>query len=353
LVSATNTPATAAVIAENGRRAVLKRLFRVGTPDIMSLLQRKDLPGLVEALQDKSPDVVSKAAEAITSLHRQGDEAERRQGAGTAPALIDAYDRVCGPGGWLFNNRKRVAAYALIEALGEIRAAGARERLMWVVSDKAYDKVDRGVAMEALARIFGTAMGPWFVSLLDDPDRAQAASFALVELGEEGLQLLREYLLRPDRLAASRPRGDAGNALEKTVAAGGTHAAAAQAILAEADTAEHEAERQRAEEREALAVLRQAEEREAETKRRQHEELAAKLAGRIGSSQWVVPGGTIEPGPKHDQYERALERCRRLGFPVREYEESESNEIGRFWAEVGFEGEVFTIDGGRGFRDVM
>jgi hypothetical protein len=255
-----------------------------------------------------------------------------------------------------FENTVRVAGYALIEALGEIRAAGARDLLVWVVSDKAYavyDIVDRGVAMEALARIHGTAMGPWFVSLLDDRYRSQPAAFALLALGEEGLPFLREYLLSPDRLAASRPRGDAGNALEKAVAAGGIHAAAAEAILAEVDAAEHEAERQRAEEREALAVLRQAVEREAETKRRQHAELAAKLAGRLGSSQWVVDGGTMQPGPKRAQYEAALERCRRLGFPVREYEEPESNEVSRFWAEVEFEGELFIMDGQRGFRDVM
>jgi HEAT repeat protein len=95
------TAAAAAVIAENGRRAMLKRLFYLGRPDIMSLLRRKDLPGLVRALQDKSPDVVRDAAEAITSLHRQGDEAERQQAAGTAPALMDAHTRVCGPGAWL------------------------------------------------------------------------------------------------------------------------------------------------------------------------------------------------------------------------------------------------------------
>ena len=333
---------------------MLKRLFHSGRPDISLLLQRQDLPGLGQALQDKSLDVVQHAAEAITSLHRQGDEAQRRQAAATAPTLIDAYDRVCGPGGWLFDNAKRVAAYALIKALGEIRAAGAGERLMWVANDTAYhDTVDREVAMEALARISGPTIGPWFVSLLDDPDRAPAASFALVALGEEGLSFLREHLLRPDRLAAKRPRGDAGNALDKTVAAGDIHAAAAEAILAEVDAAEHGAERQRAEEREALAALRQAEEREAETKRRQHEELAARLAGRIGSSQWVLPGGTIKPRPTRAHYEAALERCRRLGFPVREYEESESNEVSQFWAEVEFEGQVITIDGGRGFRDVM
>ena len=59
--------------------------------------------------------------------------------------------------------------------------------------------------MEVLARISGPAMGPWFVSLLDDLDSAQAASFALVALGDEGLSFLREYLLRPDRLAAESP----------------------------------------------------------------------------------------------------------------------------------------------------
>jgi len=332
---------------------MLKRLFHAGQPDVMRLLQRKDLPGLVQALEDESPDVVRKAAEAITSLHRQGNEAERQQAAATAPALIGAYTRVCGGGGWAFQNTVRAAGYALIEALGEIRAAGARELLMWVVSYDAYDIVDRGVAMRALARVSGTAMGPWFVSLLDDPARAQPAAFALLALGEEGLPFLREYLLSPDRLAASRPRGDAGNALVKAVAAGGVHAAAAEAILAEVDAAEHEAERQRAEEHEALAVLRQAEEREALAKRRQREELAAKLAGRLGNSRWVVDGGTIRPGPQRAQYEAALERCRRLGFPVREYEESESDEVSRFWAEVEFEGELFIIDGQRGFRDVM
>ena len=92
---------------------MLKRLLHIGQPDIMRLLERKDLSGLVQALQDKSLDVVKHAAEAIASLHSQGDEAERQQAAGAAPALIDAYDRVCGPGGWLFDNYKRVAAYAL------------------------------------------------------------------------------------------------------------------------------------------------------------------------------------------------------------------------------------------------
>lgn len=332
---------------------MLKRLLHVGQPDIMRLLERKDLSGLVRALQDKSLDVVKHAAEAIASLHSRGDEAERQQAAGAAPALIDAYDRVCGPGGWLFDNFKRVAAYALLGALGEIGAAGARDRLMWVASDKTHhDEVDRGVAMEVLARISGPAMGPWFVSLLDDLDSAHGASFALLALGEDGLSLLREYLLRPDRLAGSRPQGAAGNALEWTVKAGGTHAAAAEAILAEVDAAEHAAERQRAEEREALAALRQAEEREAEARRRQHEELAARLAGRIGSSQWVLPGGNIRPSTRA-HYEAVLERCRRLGLSVHVCELPESNEVSEFWAEVEFEGEVVVIDGGRGFRDVM
>jgi len=330
-----------------------KRLLHFGQPDIVSLLRRKDLPGLVRALQDESPDVVRDAARAIASLHREGDEAERRQAAATAPALMDAFTRVCGPG-WAYRSiAVKSVGHEIIHALGEIRAAGAREMLMRVASDSAHDDVDRWVAMPALARVAGTAIGPWFVSLLDDPDRGHPASFALLALEEEGLSFLRGYLLSPDRLAASRPRGAAGNALEKTVASGGIRAGAADAILAEVDAAEHEAERQRAEEREVLAVLRQAEEREAEAKRRRHEELAVKLAGRIGSSQWVIPGGTIRPRPTHDQYEKALERCRRLGFPCHEYEESESNEIGRFWAEVEFEGELFVIDGGRGFRDVM
>ena len=62
---------------------MLKRLLHFGPPDVASLLQRKDLPGLVQALADKSPGVVRDAARAITSLQRQGDEAQRRHGGGS------------------------------------------------------------------------------------------------------------------------------------------------------------------------------------------------------------------------------------------------------------------------------
>ena len=164
-----------------------KRLLHFGHPDIMSLLQRKDLPGLVRALQDKSPDVVRNVARAIASLHRQGDEAERQQEAATAPALMDALTRVCGAG-WAYRSiAVRSVGQEIIRALGEIRAAGAREMLMRVVSDNAHDQVDRWVAMPALARVAGTAMGPWFVSLLDGPDRGHPASFALLALEEDRL----------------------------------------------------------------------------------------------------------------------------------------------------------------------
>jgi hypothetical protein len=84
---------------------------------------------------------------------------------------------------------------------------------------------------------------------------------------------------------------------------------------------------------------------------RQREALAAKLVALVGSPTWKIAGRTITLGPK-SSFEAMLERCRRLGFPVRDSEDSESNEVSHFWAEVDFEGETLLIDGLRRFREV-
>jgi hypothetical protein len=323
---------------------MLKRLFHLG-PDVATLLQRKDVPGLVRALRDDSFEVVAAAAEALATLHRDGDEAVREQLAGSVDALLDAYSRWSG-------GFPQTVAYALMRALGETRAMAARDRLMAAVQSKLADDTHRGVAMDALVRFPDASIGPWLQGFLDDPWRGQHASFALVSLGDEGLRLLGEHLLRPARLAAGGWRGSAAFALETTAAGAGPHAAAAAAILAEVDAAELETQRQRERDEAALAARREAEASAAAEALRQHKELAMRFAKTLGFSSWVRDGGVIEPGPQRAQYVAVLERCRRLGLPVREYEDSESNEVSHFWAEVDFEGEVVVIDGRRGFRDV-
>jgi hypothetical protein len=323
---------------------MLKRLFHLG-PDVPTLRQRKDVPGLVRALGHESAEVVGEAAEALAALHEEGDDPVREQVAGSAGPLLEAYVRWSGA--W-----PHTVAYALIRALGETGATAARDRLMSTVTSDAVDDVQRGVAMDALARISGAALGPWFQGFLDDPGRGQHAAFALVSLGDEGLRVLREHLLRPARLAAGGWRGHAANALEKTAAGASPHAAAAAAILAEVDAAELETQRQRERDEAALTARLEAEAGETAEARRRHEELAKRLVAKLGGYDWVKDGGIIQPGQQRAQYVAALERFRRLGLPVREYEESESNEVSHFWAEVDFEGEVVVIDGLRGFRDV-
>jgi len=316
----------------------------------------EDVDGLLRALRDPSPTVVRDAAMAIGSLYLHGGEPSHNKAEAAGPALLESYARLQGELSNLNYHQviekgdRATAQWAIIDALGTVRATGAESLVASLVKDRQADPYLRGRAAAALGRIGGTAHLPLLRSLMQAADTPQVladgAAVGLLAMGDEGASQIQgalENTSRPEFAAAL------SRVLERE--SGGEYQEPARRILAAtAEDAAWQAEQRRAWQEAVVA------------KRIEAFPLAARLATALGHPEWTADRNLIR-APSHAGYDEAIATCRELGLTVVEheeplnvrivsgthgYDETDETEISTFEvsADVDFEGEPLVIQGG-------
>lgn len=330
----------------------LRDLLRRGPADVATLHLRNDAAGLVRALGDPSPEIVKDAAEAMSSISRQGDTPARTQLAASGPDLLRAYQRLATeisrtpPTDVIGRTDRAFAQWALVDAMGALGVPEAASFLHALVADPGADVYLRARAAAALGHFPANGNVALLEGLLAPANASrtlvEGAIAGLLALGSGGIAAVREAALD-----ASRPEVQAATkrALDHERAVQGPAAAVALAILNEEAGARREAERIAAEAREAA-------QRAAEAERLVAFPAAAKLARLLGHPEWVAGPHLLTPHWA-DDYRAGLQALRSLGLTVAEHENVLDDEMAEVWAEVQFEGERFVVHGGRQVREVL
>lgn len=244
------------------------------------------------------------------------------------------------------------AQWAILDALGTIRAPVAESLLRGLVDDDQADPYLRERAAAALGRVGGGACFELLRRSLEAPNAprqlVEGAAVGLLAVGGQAEPVVRQALLeaqRPETRAAVK------GALEHEVAAGSEYKEAAQRLLAAlAEDAAWQAG-QRAAWEEAVVA-----------KRIQAFPVTAKLAALLGHAEWTA-GRNLIKAPMPSGYDQCVAACRALGLPVEETESDPEvrvlrnvDDLGReetgeertyhLTANVQFEGETMAITGG-------
>lgn len=341
--------------------SILRRLFHPG-PAEAERLRTADADAAIRALESRSPEVVTAAAYRLLWLHRSADAAADQGLAVAGPVLVHAFERTRL---LHFGERRegaREALIALSKAIAEFRVPEA-EQLLQALRDSGDDGL-RLEAAEALAQVPPHGRADVFRAFFEAPGSTVAAAGHLLELGDEGVSILRSYALEDD----ARFSSSVTKALEELARYRSWDPAfPANQILGE--VARREAERREAGERAVQEEARwQAEQREAWERYlvRQRAEafpLAARLAALLGHPEWIAGSHVIKP-PTEGEYDEAVASCRahRLNAVEQEkllkvdrvmgthgYDEPDETVIRTVEVSAGveFEGESFVILGGK------
>lgn len=335
-----------------------RKLFGRKPPASVQVLRiDEDVDGLVRALKDPSPTVVRDAAMAIGSLYLHGGETSRNKAEAAGAPLLEAYANQQAELANLKYHQvtekvdRTTAQWAILDALGMIRASLAEPLVLSLVEDDRADAYLRGRAAAALGRIGGVAHCPSLKRLLlafDTPtDVAAGATVGLLAMGEEGATAIQHAL-------ENTSRHEFAAALTKILEreSGGEYGETAKRILnGIAEEAAWQAE-QRTAWQEAVVA-----------KRIEAFPLTAKLATLLGHPEWTADRNLIK-APGGAAYDEAVATCRKLGLTVVEqeklldvtrvkgthgYDEPDETEISTYEvsADVNFESEAFVIVGGR------
>lgn len=348
-----------------------RRLFNRKPPPTVAIMRiDQDVDGLLRALADSSPNVVRDAANAIGSLHLHGADASREKTAGAGPALVAAFMRQQAE---LANLKyyqgieigdRHTSQWAIVDALGTIRASAGEPLLRTLVADQQADAYLRGHAAAALGRIAGVAHFELLRGLLDASDTppvlAEGAVAGLLAAGDAGAEAIEHAVVgtrRREFAAAVKKVLERESTGEYQESAKRILSAIAQEAAANAEEAAWQAGQREAWEQAVVA------------KRIQAFPLAAKLAALLGHPEWTA-GRNLIKAPRAGGYDEAVATCRELGLNVVEqekllevsrvmgthgYDEPDETEISTFEvsADVDFEGESFVILGGRRERRML
>ena len=341
-----------------------RKLFnRKPPPSVAEMRVDEDVDGLVRALGDPSPTVVRDAASALGSLHLHGAEASRQHAAAAEPALVAAFMRqqaeIPNLGAayqMIEQGDRRTAQWAIVDALGTIRASGSTSLLQELVEDPHADAHLRGRAAAALGRIAGDSHFELLRRTLEASDTpvelAEGAVAGLLAAGDAGAGVIQRTL------AGTKP-SDFVAAVKKVLereCAGEYQERAKRLLSASAEEAAWQAG-QRAVWEEAVVAKRIA-----------AFPLTAKLASSLGHPEWTA-GENLIRAPGAVGYAEAVEACRSLGLSVEEVETNPEvrvlrnvDDFGReetaeettcdLTATVRFEGSPIAITGGVRVRRV-